>query len=960
MTPGVVVPARAYRITREDQLIGGPLAHGRIGDYLLENEVARFIIQDVRKRDIYSVGAFGGNLIDAELVARPGTDNFIEIQPALNIESVINAQDLVIVNDGADGSPAIIRTCGPDDLLDFVNASTIIAGAGLPFPAAADDTDYEIEACTEYALTPGQSYVRMTTTVLNNQDNELGLFVGDYINAGGELEQWASSPGNGMGEPITGFAGVLSYIGYGEATGTDYAHITIPIAGSRHPRSTFFTASGVSYVMQSNSILQVILGSAPTFYVPAGGSASYTRYFSIGDGSGGNAVSIENEVKNIAAGTLRGCVRAAGQAAPNTRVSVLLGGLISVYVTDAAGCYEGTLRPGSYEVAAARAGSPYEGGGSTPRRHPITISAGVTTELDIELPATGHIRVAVIDETGQPVPARITMVGFDPSPPQTITSTSILGNITTGLFHDLTSTGLSFGLAWFEYTDANGRAAFDIEPGRYQLYVSRGTEYSLFETAIEVAAGESLQLDAQIAHVIDTSGFVSSDFHVHGINSADSRVSHRDRVLQFAGEGVDNIIMTDHHSHTDLNPRIAELGFTEFVHATVGEEITTWDYGHYNAYPLTIDPTRPSGGSTDWAREAPPGRDFPSYGAYGLTPKEVHDLATSGPRSTADTTIQINHISDHFSPLRIDTTLVPPQSLVPADRRLQFRLEPNTTNLFFQFPALELWNGSGRSDQSTFLNTRLGVWFNLLNQGLICTAIADTDTHGFSDLGTAGARSWTAAPTDAPVAIEGGQVARQVNAGRLVGGQGLYVQTKLRPTDDSVAVADLTLAGTHTLTAANRAVFLDIDVQAPLWAEYDRIDVYANAETTVAARDGGVPVMFGAVPTLTLRRGADFETEMVDVFPEVSGGMRRETHVRVPFSDLSGDTWFVVVVRGSDGVSKPMFPVMVNNLNAASNQTLEGLIDGNRGEGGTMALGFTNALYADIDGTPGFQAPRAP
>ena len=48
--------------------------------------------------------------------------------------------------------------------------------------------------------------------------------------------------------------------------------------------------------------------------------------------------------------------------------------------------------------------------------------------------------------------------------------------------------------------------------------------------------------------------------------------------------------MTDHHAHTDLTPTIAALGFTPFVHATIGEEITTWDYGHFNAYPLPIDP----------------------------------------------------------------------------------------------------------------------------------------------------------------------------------------------------------------------------------------------------------------------------------------------------------------------------------------------------------------------------------
>jgi len=936
------------------------LAHGRIGDYLLENGVARFIIQDVAQRDLYSVGAFGGNIIDAELVASPGKDNFLEVQPAMNIETVVNAQSIEIVNDGSDGQAAVIRTCGPDDLLDFVNPSTIINDAGLNFPASADDKDYEIEACTEYALEPGLSFVRMTTTVFNNEATDLALFVGDYINASGEVDQWASSAGNGMGEMLTGLAGVLSYIGYGEATGVDYAHVTTPVAGSRHPRSTFFTAAGVSYVMQSNSIIQVVAGTGgPTFEIPAGGSNSYTRYFGVGDGSGGNAVTIENQVKGIASGTLRGCVSQAGAPAPDTRVSVLRGGLISIYVTGADGCYHGTLPRGSYEVAAARRGSPYEGGGRTPLRHPIVIEAGATTVQDLELPPTGGLHVSVTDENGAPLPARVSVVGFDPSPEETITSSSLVGSMTTGLFNDGRSVNGPFGISWMEYAGADGIAAFDIEPGDYELVVSRGSEYSMFRKSIRVEPGGIVEESASLARVLDTTGFVSSDFHVHGIKSADSRVSHRDRVMQFAGEGIDNIMMTDHHAHTDLNPRIVELGLQDFVHATIGEEITTWDYGHYNAYPLTIDPDRPSGGSTDWGRAAPPGRDFPSYGAYGLTPREIYDLATAGPRSTEDSTIQINHITDHFTPLRIDTAQVPPQSLLPPERRLQMRLEPSNENLFVHFPALELWNGAGRGDQNQFLNGRIGVWFNLLNQGLRTTAISDTDTHGFRDLGSAGAATWTAAPTDAPFAIDGGQVARQVVAGRAIGGQGLFLQTRLQSSDESHS-ADLTLAGETMLAIDDGTVHLDIDVQAPLWAEFDRIEIYANAETTATAFDAGVPVMYRATPTRVLRAGTDFEIDTVEVVPGLPGAARRQATTRVTFTDLDEDTWFVVLVRGSDGVSRPMFPVMAQDLSRASNPTLADLLDGNLGEGGTMAMGVTNALYADIDGTPGFQGRRQP
>lgn len=956
--------ARARRIEDAADLITGPLAHGRVGDYLLANATARFIVQDVGKRDMYSVGAFGGNLIDLELVDHPGMDNFLEVQPAINVETVINAQTVEIVNDGQDGLPAIIRTCGPDDILDFVNPSTVVAGAGFPFPAAANDIDHDVEGCTDYVLEAEKAYVQMTTTVFNNEAVDLPSYVGDYINGAGELEQFTSA-GAGLGEILVNRLGIMSYVGFGEAAGVDYSYVTFP--GPGQPLSTFFSTSGVSVILHAQSVINVIaLGIPSNFVVPANGSNSFTRFIGVGNGSAGNGIDIENEVKGRTVGTLRGCVTAGGQPAAAARVSVGQGSAASIsvvtshFVTDSAGCFEGTLAVGAYNVAAAKRGYLYEGAATTPLTHRVEIKAGEVTEQSFELPPTARVRVTVVDQGGAAVPARVSVVGIDPSPEPVLALSSIVGTARTGLFNDITADAMPFGLVWFAYTDSNGIADFEIEPGTHQLVVSRGTEYSVFSQPLTLAADETASVTARIARVIDTNGFISSDYHVHGINSADSRVSHSDRVRQFAGEGVDNIIMTDHHVHTDLNPRIAELGFTSFVHATIGEEITSWDYGHYNGYPFTIDTDRPSGGSTDWGLPAEPGRDFVQYGSFGAAPAEIDALATDGETATADTVVQINHIDSHFRPLRIDTSMVPPQSFLDAATAVEYRLDPTVSNYFHPFAALEVWNGTTRGQQSEFLDQRIGIWFNLLNQGILTTAIADTDTHEFLNLRTAGARTWTPSPSDAPADVDPGLVARSVRAGRAVGGQGPYVQAQLVAADGSGAVADFSLDGSTIVASDNRSVDLVISVQSPTWAAYDTIEIYANAETTVAAMDDGVPSLFGAVPTLVLRDGVDFDVDTVDVFPAIAGAQRLETRITVPFPDLPEDTWFVVVVKGTDGVSPPMFPIFASDLNRTGNTTLAGLLDGNLGEGGVTALAMTNALYADVDGSAGFNAPLAP
>jgi hypothetical protein len=51
--------AAAFRIEDNADRILGPLGHSRVGDYLLTNGVARFAIQDVGQRDLWSVGAIG-------------------------------------------------------------------------------------------------------------------------------------------------------------------------------------------------------------------------------------------------------------------------------------------------------------------------------------------------------------------------------------------------------------------------------------------------------------------------------------------------------------------------------------------------------------------------------------------------------------------------------------------------------------------------------------------------------------------------------------------------------------------------------------------------------------------------------------------------------------------------------------------------------------------------------------
>jgi hypothetical protein len=189
-----------------------------------------------------------------------------------------------------------------------------------------------------------------------------------------------------------------------------------------------------------------------------------------------------------------------------------------------------------------------------------------------------------------------------------------------------------------------------------------------------------------------------------------------------------------------------------------------------------------------------------------------------------------------------------------------------------------------------------------------------------------------------------------VDDGRAVGGQGVYVQTRLLATDGSGDAADLTLAGSTTMTDSAGNVALEIHVQSPGWAAWDRVEIYANAATFPVGSGSG----FGATPTRVLDEGdcdpttsgdGDFDIDVTSDVGGVAGADRLSATITESFTGLTEDTWFVVVVKGTDGECAPMFPLYPDNLATGTNANVSDLADGNVGEGGTLALGATNALY---------------
>src|SRR6185295_14672740 len=70
-------------------------------------------------------------------------------------------------------------------------------------------------------------------------------------------------------------------------------------------------------------------------------------------------------------------------------------------------------------------------------------------------------------------------------------------------------------------------------------------------------------------------------------------------------------------------------------------------------------------------------------------------------------------------------------------------------------------------------------------------------------------------------------------------------------------------------------------------------------------------------------------TTVVDVFPSIPGAKRLEATATFNLTGLTQDVWIVAMVRGTDGISHPTFPVSPNSLKKTGNTTLANLTDGN-------------------------------
>jgi hypothetical protein len=637
-------PARVHVMTAGEEL-GGPNAVGRPGDLLLENDEVAFVVDKLGSSAGFAES--GGNLVDAA-DARERRD---ELGQLFTYFGTFPRQGVY---------EAITTGVAPD-------------GAAWIEARGRELYEPKVTVVTRYTLRPGDRALLLESTLKNEGDHDSGkLSLGDAIQWGG-AEKVAPGKAVGFKGPSSG-----PYIG-GVGSTVSYA-IT----------STEGAIDAISGGSWSDTIQRKDVVLKP------GESVSYARVFVVG--ARADLASVVAELTHAAGGEQGaidvGLVDEAGAAiAAPAGVKIILATPAGAEVLSVRALHEGATFGG--EVPPGRYTLTYASGGGRRGKGPVTVdvAAGKVARATIAVSDPARLALACVEVAGDGakktttrVPCKLTIEGLEGTASPDFGPAHVAGP------------------AKNQITTADGTVDLALSPGRYRVTPSRGPEFAgapLVVTLQARAGAEAARVtELPLERVVDTSGYVATDFHQHTMLGADAPVAKRDRVVSNAAEGVEVAVATEHNVIADLEPLVREMHLEPYLVAIPGDELTTdtshKPWGHANVFPLVSDPSKARGG-------APTVRD-----------RTAKDLFAELRAIKAPHVLQVNHprtgITGYFDQYGLD-----PATGVGTDPGY----DPD-------FDALEVWNGRNVDAREQVLKD----FFTLLRTKHPVTATADTDTHG--------------------------------------------------------------------------------------------------------------------------------------------------------------------------------------------------------------------------------------
>lgn len=738
--------ARARALGCDADLPTGPLVVARVGDLVLENRLARFVIRSGATGEAI-VGLTGGNVVDAVRLgadgAQLGHDSLREWVPIVGMH--VLAPDAVEVVE--DPSDAVVRVRGKLEPFQIVHAY-------LPLELPPVDVEHE------YRLAPDSAVLEIRTRVVPHPGKKDASIVGDASFWGGRVGLFR--PGGGDTETGT--------------TPKENAAV-LGLAPLRADANLIPAAIGFEKGLSTVDAGGILAFIQPPGAIPAEGKTFVRRLALAADApaSLADAMAAAASLSGGKTAKLQGTVQGHG---PGVEVELLDAESkpLTRCAVDAAGAFA-CPAPDATRFARARwvGNGEGQGGGRGQEGATVPVAWPPSAAVALVAPTPGKIAVQVRDPDGKGVPFQAVLLPGK----------------------DVAAAGDRV------FVDGDGDATFLVPPGTWTVWLNHGPEWTAHSEQVEAKPGATATVAATLSHVVDSTGWIAADTHIHAEHSSDSDVPNRERILDAVAAGLDYAVATDHDYVTDYTPFVQAAGLTGKITVASGVEVSTAKYGHHGVWPMPPDPKQAGNGPPVW---------------YGKDAAQLCATIRGGEQSRIH---QVNH---------------------PRGSQSYFEgiaLAPGKTDAnVLTFDAVELLNGKRIDDTEDVLVD----WFGLLGAGHRFAATGTSDAHGLSS-GAGNARSYIflggkdGKPRDVQGVFTGPEADAAIRAGATVASTGPLVAISL--------AGEVTVTAGQTLQGAKGTVRLHVVVQAPEWMPLGPLSIFRNGEELHVTDLAGVKAVDG-------------------------------------------------------------------------------------------------------------------
>ncbi|MCA9246079.1 MAG: CehA/McbA family metallohydrolase [Planctomycetales bacterium] len=399
--------------------------------------------------------------------------------------------------------------------------------------------------------------------------------------------------------------------------------------------------------------------------------------------------------------------------------------------------------------------------------------------MTANMEAAGYVAAKITDADGQSIPCKVAFRG--------------LGDTPTPDFGPDTAEHAVRDL----YYAHDGAFRQELLPGKYEVIVSHGSEYDASIEEIEIHQGEITPLEVKLAHAVDTSGWISADFHSHSSPSGDNTSSQMGRVLNLLAEHIEFAPCTEHNRISSYSQHLEKLGAVARMATCPGMELTgsPLPINHQNTFPLH---------------------------------RHVHHQDGGGPTTHADPVVQIERLAlwDEASDKLVQVNH-PYIAQMIGDRNADGKADGGFETMFGWMDVIEIHPHGRIFEKPAPLPTggrdrgnTIYQWLQMLNLGYRIPGVVNTDAH-YNHHGSGWLRNYIKSPTDDPAEVEPLDVVHASRRGNLTMTNGPFLEVELASGAARGGPGDDVAASSGDAT-------LHVRVQCPNWIDINRVQVFLN------------------------------------------------------------------------------------------------------------------------------------